>query len=134
MFNRTVVRYQILCTTIKKPSRNISCATVIPLFPCTQNLMEYHCSCEHSLSFICKYTQGIVGTHFILTAVTQGHVNLILCILHWRQTMHYCLDLRCFHIISVLPLLTARNVLGFYWPAIPRIFWKISWNFGDIPW
>ncbi len=40
----------------KKPNRNVSCTTIIWLFPChTQNLIAYHCLCKHLLSFIDKF-------------------------------------------------------------------------------
>ncbi len=55
-----------------------------------QNLMAYHCSCKHSLLFMAEYTREVVQTHFILTTVTQSHVNLILCNLHKIWTIHSC--------------------------------------------
>ncbi len=78
----------------------------------TQNLIVYHCSCKHSLSFRAKYTQEVAQTYFILTAITQGHGNPILHNLRERG-IHYCFDLRCFHTISVLPLHAEQNVAVF---------------------
>ncbi len=88
----------------------------IQLFPCRmqnlltyQNLIVYHYLCKSSLLFIAEYTEDVARTHFILTVVTQGHTNLLLHNLHERQTMQYCFDSCCFHVISVLPLRVARN-------------------------
>ncbi len=112
-----MVHYQILCTTRKKPNRNVACITTILLFPCCmQNVIVYHCLCKHKQSFIAEYTQEVAQTRFILTAVTQGHTNLILHNLHKRRTIHYCFDSCYFHAISVLPLCTAQ-IVCLYWFA-----------------
>ncbi len=43
-----------------------------------------------------EYTREVARAHFIPTAVTQGHTNLILHNLHERRTIHYCFSSCCF--------------------------------------
>ncbi len=74
---------------------------------------EHTIARENTRYRIAEYTQEVARTHFILTAVTQGHANLILHYLQERQTTHYCFDSRCFHAISVLLLRAVRNVSAF---------------------
>ncbi len=113
---RATVHHQILHMTREKLNRNVSYTMTILLFPsCTQNLIVYHCSCEHSLSSITKYTPKVAQTHFILTAVAQGHTNLILCNSHKRWTIYYCFD-SCIFTLA-LPLCAAQSV-SLYWPAL----------------
>ncbi len=59
------------------------------------------------------HTWEAAWTHFILTAVTQGHAKVISHNLYGRRTIHYCFNSFCLHTISVLPLLAGWNVSVF---------------------
>ncbi len=111
----------IPCTTRKKSNRNVLCTTTIRFFSCpTQNLIVYCCLCRHSLPAIAKYTGEVARTHYILTAVAQGHVNLIRHNLRKRRTIHYCFDSCCAHTISGLLLHAAQYVSVFI--GLPSYF------------
>ncbi len=110
VFTRAMVHQSLHIVRKKLNCRNVWNISIL-LFPYhMQNLIVYHCPHKHSLSFIAKYTQELAWTLFILTAVTQGHTNLILHNLHKRWTIHYCFD-SC--TISGLPLHAMWNASVF---------------------